>query len=127
MIGKQCDLLLIAFFQEMQIQCACRNNRGSLYLFRCKPDGKTELVVQYFGEGAEKFFTADTFPESGTIEGTVEGRWSRVTDFTSDTRELYFHFTAEYLGDNTARIELNNGDVFIVHLETGDVEEELVE
>ena len=70
---------------------------------------------------------ADTFPESGTIEGTVEGSYSRVTDLSSDTRALYFHFTAHYLGDNTARIELSNGDVFIVQLETGEVEEAVVE
>ena len=70
---------------------------------------------------------ADTFPESGTIEGTVEGSYSRVTDFSSESRELYFHFTAQYLGDNTARIELNNGNIFIVQLETGDIEEAVVE
>ena len=71
---------------------------------------------------------ADTFPESGTIEGhcgKVPIQGSRT--FPPSPRELYFHFTAQYLGDNTARIELNNGNIFIVQLETGDIEEAVVE
>lgn len=68
----------------------------------------------------------DTFPEAGTIEGTVSGSYERVTTYTRETRELYFHFIAVYLGDNSAEIELNDGTIFIVRLDTGEIEDLVV-
>ena len=65
---------------------------------------------------------ADTFPESGTIEGTVAGSYERVAPTWQQTSSFNFHFIATYLGDNTAEVELGDGTVFTVHLESGTVE-----
>jgi hypothetical protein len=65
---------------------------------------------------------ADTFPESGTIEGTVAGAYQRVAPNWQRTSQFSFHFIATYLGDNTAEVELDDGTVFTVHLESGAVQ-----
>ncbi|MFZ1986479.1 MAG: hypothetical protein WAU91_18870 [Desulfatitalea sp.] len=65
----------------------------------------------------------DTFPEAGMIEGTVSGSYERITSLSHVTKELYFHFTATYMGDNTAEIELSDGTIFSVHLGSGAVAE----
>jgi hypothetical protein len=65
---------------------------------------------------------ADTFPESGTIEGSVTGSYERVAPAWQETRQFNFHFIATYLGDNTAEVELADGTVFTVHLGSGTVE-----
>jgi hypothetical protein len=65
---------------------------------------------------------ADTFPESGTIEGTVAGSYERVAPTWRQTSQFNFHFIATYLGDNTAEVELGDGTIFTVHLESGTVE-----
>lgn len=65
---------------------------------------------------------ADTFPESGTIEGTVAGSYQRVAPNWQQTSQFNFHFIATYLGDNTAEVELTDGTTFTVHLGSGAVE-----
>ena len=65
---------------------------------------------------------ADTFPESGTIEGTLAGAYERVAPNWQQTSQFNFHFIATYLGDNTAEVELADGTRFTVHLETGTVQ-----
>lgn len=65
---------------------------------------------------------ADTFPESGTIEGTITGSYERVTPFWRHTSQFNFHFIATYLGDNTAEVELGTGTTFIVQLDSGTVQ-----
>lgn len=64
----------------------------------------------------------DTFPESGIIEGTLAGSYQRVAPTWQQTSEFNFHFIATYLGDNTAEVELGDGTVFTVHLESSTVE-----
>jgi len=65
---------------------------------------------------------SDTFPESGTIEGTVTGSYQRVAPAWQQTSQFNFHFIATYLGDNTAEVELGDGTIFIVRLDTGVVQ-----
>jgi hypothetical protein len=65
---------------------------------------------------------ADTFPESGTVEGTVSGLYQRVAPTWQQTSQFNFHFIATYIGDNTAEIELDDGTIFTVHLSNGSVE-----
>ena len=66
---------------------------------------------------------SDTFPESGTIEGTLSGSYERETPTWHQTRAFSFHFVATYLGDNTAEVVLGDGTTFIVHLDTGTVQD----
>lgn len=63
----------------------------------------------------------DTFPESGTIEGAVSGRYERDTPFGHVTKQLYFDFVAVYQGDNTAEVELSDGTLFTIRVDTGQV------
>ncbi len=65
---------------------------------------------------------ADRFPESGTIEGTINGTHTRRGPFGERTHQFNFHFIATYLGDNTAEVELADGTVFIVQLVSGSVQ-----
>ncbi len=65
----------------------------------------------------------DTYPEAGTVEGHLEGSYQRTDSFWQQSRQFSFHFIATYLGDNTARVELSDGTVFIVRLDTGAVED----
>jgi len=65
---------------------------------------------------------ADTFPESGTVEGTISGSHTRSGPFGQVTHQINFHFIATYVGDNTAEVELTDGTVFIVRLDTGSVQ-----
>ena len=64
---------------------------------------------------------SDTFPESGTIEGTLSGSCERVAPNWQQTTQFNFHFVATYLGDNTAEVELGDGTIFTVRLDTGAV------
>jgi len=64
---------------------------------------------------------SDTFPESGTIEGTVAGSYERVAPNWRQSSQFNFHFIATYLGDNTAEVELGDGTIFTVRLDTGAV------
>lgn len=64
----------------------------------------------------------DTFPESGTIEGSLTGSYERIGPLGRYTRQFNFHFVATYLGDNTAEVELTDGTTFIVRLDTHSVE-----
>lgn len=64
----------------------------------------------------------DTFPESGTIEGTLSGSYERIGAYGQHTYTFSFHFLATYIGDNTAEIELDDGRIFIVHLDSGSVQ-----
>ncbi len=63
----------------------------------------------------------DTFPESGTIEGSISGTYERDTPLSHVTKQLYFDFVAVYQGDNTAEVELSDGTTFRIHLITGQV------
>ncbi len=63
----------------------------------------------------------DTFPESGTIEGSISGTYERDMPFSHVTKRLHFDFIAVYQGDNTAEVELSNGTIFRIHLVTGEV------
>lgn len=65
---------------------------------------------------------ADTFPESGTIEGTLSGSYQRVAPNWQQTSQFRFYFFATYVGNNTAEVELADGTVFTVHLQTGTVQ-----
>lgn len=65
---------------------------------------------------------ADTFPESGTIEGTLSGSYERNGPFGRYTSTFSFHFIATYIGDNTAEVELDDGTVFIIQLASGSVQ-----
>ncbi len=65
---------------------------------------------------------ADTFPESGTIEGTLFGSYERSGPFGRYTSTFSFHFIATYVGDNTAEVELDDGTIFIVQLASGSVQ-----
>jgi hypothetical protein len=65
---------------------------------------------------------SDSFPESGTIEGTISGEYQRVAPNWQKNNQFNFHFIATYLGDNTAEIEFDDGTTFTVHLENGTVE-----
>ena len=64
---------------------------------------------------------SDTFPESGTIEGSLSGSCERVAPTWQQSSQFNFHFLATFLGDNTAEVELGDGTTFIVHLDTGTV------
>lgn len=64
---------------------------------------------------------SDTFPESGTIEGSIIGSYERITAIAAHTHNFNFHFIATYLGDNTAEVELGDGTAFIVQLDSGSV------
>ena len=66
---------------------------------------------------------SDTFPESGTIEGTLSGSCERVAPNWQQTTQFNFHFVATYLGDNTAEVELDDGTIFTVHLDNGTVQD----
>jgi hypothetical protein len=59
---------------------------------------------------------SDTFPESGTVEGTITGSYQRVAPNWQQTSQFNYHFTAVYIGDNTAEVELADGTIFTVHL-----------
>ncbi len=64
---------------------------------------------------------SDTFPESGTVEGTIAGSYERVAPTWQQSSRFNFHFIATYLGDNTAEVELGDGTIFTVRLDTGAV------
>jgi hypothetical protein len=64
---------------------------------------------------------ADRFPESGIIEGELEGTYERSGPVWQETRQFRFYFIATYLGDNTAEVELTDGTTYIVHLNDGEV------
>lgn len=64
----------------------------------------------------------DTFPESGTIEGTLSGSYERNGSLGQQLYQFNFHFIATYMGDNTAEIELDDGTIYIVQLADGSVE-----
>lgn len=63
----------------------------------------------------------DTFPESGTIEGSVAGTYERKTLFGHVRKHLHFDFIAIYQGDNTAEVELNDETIFTIRIDTGQV------
>lgn len=65
---------------------------------------------------------SDAFPESGTVEGTIAGSYQRIAPNWQQTRQFNYHFIAVYIGDNTAEVELDDGTIFIVHLDTGTVQ-----
>jgi hypothetical protein len=65
---------------------------------------------------------SDTFPESGTVEGTITGSYQRVATNWQQTSQFNYHFFATYIGDNTAEVELTDGTIFTVHLDSGTVE-----
>ncbi len=65
---------------------------------------------------------SDTFPESGTIEGAITGSYERVAPTWHQNSQFNFHFIATYLGDNTAEVELGDGTIFIVRLDSGVVQ-----
>jgi hypothetical protein len=66
----------------------------------------------------------DSFPESGTTEGSLSGSYERTTPNREQQHEFNFHFIATYMGDNTAEVEFDDGTVFIVHLDSGSVQYE---
>ena len=61
---------------------------------------------------------SDTFPESVAIEGTITGSYERVAPAWQKTSQFNFHFIATFLGDNTAEVELSDGTVFTVQLDS---------
>ena len=63
----------------------------------------------------------DTFPESGTIEGSIAGTYERDDPFWHVSKRLNFSFVAIYQGDNTAQIELSDGTIFTIRLDSGQV------
>jgi hypothetical protein len=65
----------------------------------------------------------DSFPESGTLEGTFSGLLEKIGVGWSDIKQFDFHFVCTYIGDNTAEVELDDGTVFTVHLESGAVQD----
>jgi len=65
---------------------------------------------------------SDTFPESGTVEGSLTGSYERVAPAWRQSSSFNFHFIATYLGDNTAEVELGSGTTFTVRLDTGAVQ-----
>jgi hypothetical protein len=67
---------------------------------------------------------SDDFPESGTLEGTFSGLHEKIGVGWSDIKEFDFHFICTYIGDNTAEILLDDGTVWTIHLDTGEVEEQ---
>jgi hypothetical protein len=79
----------------------------------------SELILT---EVAVDLTASDTFPESGTIEGGLSGSYERIASNWDQQREFNFHFIATYLGDNTAEVELDDGTIFIVHLDSGSVQ-----
>jgi hypothetical protein len=66
----------------------------------------------------------DDFPESGTLEGTFSGLIEKIGVGWSDIKEFDFHFICTYIGDNTAEILLDDGTVWTIHLDTGEVKEQ---
>lgn len=66
----------------------------------------------------------DDLPESGTVEGTSSGLLEKIGDSWSDIKKFNFHFICTYTGGNTAEILLDDGTVWTIHLDTGDVEEQ---
>jgi hypothetical protein len=66
----------------------------------------------------------DDFPESGTLEGTFSGLLEKIGVGWSDIKEFDFHFICTYTGDNTAEILLDDGTVWTIHLDTGELEEQ---
>lgn len=65
----------------------------------------------------------DDFPESGTLEGTFSGLREKIGDGWSDIEQFDFHFVCTYIGDNTAEILLDDGTKYIIHLDTGEMED----
>ena len=66
---------------------------------------------------------SDTFPESGTIEGSLSGSYERNGLTGQQTSQFNFQFIATYLGDNTAEVEMGAGTTFIVQLGSGTVQD----
>jgi hypothetical protein len=66
----------------------------------------------------------DSFPESGTLEGTFSGLLEKIGVGWSDIKQFDFHFVCTYIGDNTAEVELDDGTIWTIHLDTGNVEEQ---
>lgn len=66
----------------------------------------------------------DSFPESGTLEGTLSGLIEKIGVGWSDIKQFDFHFVCTYIGDNTAEVVLGDGSTWTIHLDTGDVEEQ---
>ncbi len=67
---------------------------------------------------------SDNFPESGTLEGTFSGLLEKIGVGWSKIKEFDFHFICTYVGDNTAEILLDDGTIWTIHLDTGEVEEQ---
>ena len=65
----------------------------------------------------------DDFPESGTLEGTFSGLYEKIGDGWSEIKQFDFHFVCTYIGDNTAEILLDDGTKYIIHLDTGAMED----
>lgn len=63
----------------------------------------------------------DRIPEAGTVEGTVSGFSRKTNDIATLTKELYFHFIAVYIGDNSAEIEIDDDSFFTIDLVSGEV------
>jgi hypothetical protein len=90
----------------------------------------TQAVVHYqldseliLNDVAVDLDASDTFPESGTIEGSLSGSYERNALTGQQTSQFNFHFIATYLGDNTAEVELGTGTTFIVQLGSGTVQD----
>lgn len=66
----------------------------------------------------------DDFPESGTLEGTFSGLHEKIGVGWSEVKEFDFHFICTYIGDNTAEILLDDGTIWTIHLDTGELEEQ---
>ena len=67
---------------------------------------------------------SDNFPESGTLEGTFSGLLEKIGVGWSEVKEFDFHFICTYVGDNTAEILLDDGTIWTIHLDTGEVVEQ---
>lgn len=48
--------------------------------------------------------------------------YERVAPTWQQSSRFNFHFIATYLGDNTAEVELGDGTIFTVRLDTGTVQ-----
>jgi hypothetical protein len=55
---------------------------------------------------------------------TLFGLLEKIGVGWSDIKEFDFHFICTYIGDNTAEILLDDGTVWTIHLDTGEVEEQ---
>ena len=60
----------------------------------------------------------NAFPESGTIEGAVEVTYERDSLIGELTKRIRFDFVADYRDDNRVEVELSDGTLFTLHLDT---------